>query len=541
VQPSVTVEEILQLPIMESTRVLAGAKGLDRLVQSVGVVAGTEIVEWVKSGAILLSTGHPLSQRVDDLEELVDGLNDRDVACLAVRLGSYMTELPAPMLERADALGLPIVQLTDGYAFDDIMVQVLRAINATLLADIAFVEDTRTQLVRRYLTSASLVDVIGEIEEALAASVLVFDPRGDPSTFVPDYDTEPSVTPQALEEDARTPAVSAPGRRVVVLRLGTPASPLGYLQCRRDERPFTDGEVMALGQAATVVSLALMQRQAVREVESQYHEEILGRLIDGQPFDQVEMVDRFRSLGWRLDAPMRVTATAIWPKDRHTSPDCGRWLRSIALPTAQYELARGAAGAVTAMAGQALIMVGTAEHQLGVDRAVERILRLFDRRVSARLNASITVGRSGEVSDLAHLRRGHLQARVAAMAARQRTQVRTCAFEELGLLGLVMMASESGDFDSLHDNVLSRLEELSTRERETSISTLRTLIQTNFNLAETARLIHCHYNTVRYRVRRLEELLGPFTTDVRLRINIILNLQLLEFAAAPAGAGSSEW
>ena len=36
-QPSLTVEELLQLPIMESTRVLAGAKGLDRLVQSVGV------------------------------------------------------------------------------------------------------------------------------------------------------------------------------------------------------------------------------------------------------------------------------------------------------------------------------------------------------------------------------------------------------------------------------------------------------------------------------------------------------------------------
>jgi PucR family transcriptional regulator, purine catabolism regulatory protein len=540
VQPSVTVEEILQLPIMESTRVLAGAKGLDRLVQSVGVVAGTEIIEWVKSGAIVLSTGHPLSLRVDDLEELVDGLNDRNVACLAVRLGSYMTELPAAMLERADVLGLPIVQLTDRYAFDDIMVQVLRAINATILADIAFVEDTRAQLVRRYLTTASLVDVIAEIEEALSASVLVFDPRGDPSTFVPDYDAEPSVPPQELEDGARDPAVSGPGRSVVVLCLGTRASPLGYLQCRRHERPFTDGEVMALEQAATVVSLALMQRQAVREVESQYHEEILGRVIEGQPFDQAEMADRFRSLGWRLDAPMRVTAIAIWPKDIHTSVDCGRWLRSIALPTAQYELAQGAHGAVTAMAGQTLIVVGTGDHKAGVDRAVERILRLFDSRVSRRLNATITVGRSGGVPDLASLRRGHLQARVAAIAARQRTQVRVCTFEELGLLGLVMMASEGGDFDSLHDNVLSRLEELAPRERETSLSTLRTLIQTNFNLAETARLVHCHYNTVRYRVRRLEELLGPFTTDVRLRINIILNLQLLEFAAAPPGAGS-EW
>ena len=532
-QPSVTVEEILQLPIMESTTVLAGAKGLDRLVQSVGVVAGTEVVEWVKSGAIVLSTGHPLSLRVDDLEELVDGLNDRRVACLAVRLGKYMTELPAAMLERADTLGLPVVQLTDRYAFDDIMVQVLRAINATLVADIAFVEETRAALMRHYLESGSLLEVIEEIEQALTATVLVFDQGGDPSTFAPHYDAEPSVPPHILEEAARIGVVNTSGGNTVVLVLGSPSSPLGYLHCARDERPFSDGDVMALEQAATVVSLALMQRHAVRAVESRYHEEILGRLIDGQPFDQAEMADRFRSLGWRLDAPMKVTRIAVWSNDSRTTPECARWLRSVALPTAQFELARSTHGTVTAMSGQALIMIGTAEHQATIDRAGERILRLFDRRVSVRLNATITVGRSGEVPELSQLHRAQVQAKVAAMAARQRTEVRTCAFEELGLLGLVMMASQSGNIDSLHDNALSRLEGLPPRERETSISTLRALVQTNFNLAETARLVHCHYNTVRYRVRRLEELLGPFTTDVRLRVNIILSLQLLEFAATP--------
>jgi purine catabolism regulator len=191
------------------------------------------------------------------------------------------------------------------------------------------------------------------------------------------------------------------------------------------------------------------------------------------------------------------------------------------------------------MSGQALVMIGTAEHQAAIDRAGERILRLFDRRVSVRLNSAITIGRSGEASDLSQLHRANVQAKVAAMAARQRTKMRSCAFEELGLLGLVMVASQSDDVDSLHDNVLNRrLAELPTRERETNIATLRALVQTNFNVAETARIVHCHYNTARYRIRRLEELLGPFTTDVRLRVNIILSLQLLEFATTPPETNS---
>jgi purine catabolism regulator len=101
-----------------------------------------------------------------------------------------------------------------------------------------------------------------------------------------------------------------------------------------------------------------------------------------------------------------------------------------------------------------------------------------------------------------------------ALAAARRfgRQVALRHFEELGPLRMLARVPAE-ELEAFHRDVLGALDMLPEDVRATLLTTLDLLLATGLNVAETSRRGGWHYNTVRYRVARLSELLGPFISD----------------------------
>jgi len=105
----------------------------------------------------------------------------------------------------------------------------------------------------------------------------------------------------------------------------------------------------------------------------------------------------------------------------------------------------------------------------------------------------------------------------------------TTFFDQLGLHRLIALVPDTGELRAFTRDVLGPLAETTTEAADLR-ETLQVLLDTNFNVAEAARLQFFHYNTMRYRVSKLERLLGPLSSDPHLRLDVAVALRVLEIA-----------
>ena len=156
---------------------------------------------------------------------------------------------------------------------------------------------------------------------------------------------------------------------------------------------------------------------------------------------------------------------------------------------------------------------------------------------------SFSTGVSRPVTDLASLPTAYAEALRAAAVGRQKHGSGAIThFDELGIYRLLSLVPDSAELRQFVTDALGDLATDDNPESEGLRQTLTVLIDTNLNVAEASRILFFHYNTLRYRIVKLERMLGPFTTDPQLRLTLALALKVLEMRglAQSRRSGTSE-
>ncbi|UJF35918.1 PucR family transcriptional regulator [Paenibacillus hexagrammi] len=116
-----TIREALTIYPLSEAKLVAGKQGDSRIVKSVNVMDAPDIADWTKSGEMLFTTAFAMKDSPQETVNLLRKLNDRGAAGLGIKLGRFWSELPKIVVEEADRLHFPIIEMPFQFTFSDQM------------------------------------------------------------------------------------------------------------------------------------------------------------------------------------------------------------------------------------------------------------------------------------------------------------------------------------------------------------------------------------------------------------------------------------
>jgi purine catabolism regulator len=504
-----TVRELVRDLELE---LLAGDDAADAPVRWVHISELGDPTPWLSGGELLLTTGMGLRDPAG-VRAYVDRLAEHGLAGLGFGLGFDHDEVPGALVEAARARGFPVFAVPYELPFlavtERAFAQLVNEQYAVLRRSIAALE----RLQRIVLSEEGLDAIAGALSALIGGGALIFDGRGDVlarHTFRRELDDEVAgavareIHERARNGDARAYAPAHPelaGRALALPVAAAPAArraiPQAWLVAVKDAGGLSDFDRLLLHQAVTVVALELLRRRVADTTERRLAGDLLSEVVGGT-LAGPELARRLEPFGLRG----RVSAV-VFEADEN------------AVEAALREEAATALVARTGSVTCALLPgYGDEElHELG-------------ERVRARVGGRAGAGRAVAAGDA---RRAYHEGRCALEALTlgngHAGAPRLGTARDLGSFQLLLALQDSDALRLYCDSLLAPIERGEGHYGGELMRSLEAFIEANGQWESAARRLYCHRHTLRYRIRKIEELTGRDLGTARDRIEFWLALR----------------
>jgi purine catabolism regulator len=502
---------------------VAGGAGSDRPIRWVHISELEDPTKWLSGGELLLTTGIQLTGAAAQ-RRFVDRLADHEVAGLGLGTGFTHKRVPKALTEQAEKRELPLFEVPYEMPFIAITEKAFARLVNEQYDVLERGNRVHERLERLVIEGGGLDEVVGSVAQTIGGTAVVQEPTGREIARQPrkgavgaaalrtlgkavaDRSASAAVSPFTPDEPSlsgRALAVPVPGRRG--------GSPIAWLTVVSDRSPLGDFERLCARQAAIAVGLELMRERVVRETERRLAGDLLAEALAGR-LDPEELGGRLEPLGIGTPAAVLVFEVDDPPA---AEPVLEAELNRLAIPSLV---------ATTATGGHALVCaVIDAEGNDTIDVA---------RRARAALGGDHGAVRAAASRPLpvGSLRRAFHEARCAleATSFADGDGPDVASHEDLGAFTLLLALQDDDALRLYCDGLLEPIEQLEGEYGGELLRSLEAFIENNGNWERAARELYCHRHTLRYRIRKVEELTGRDLSRATDRIELWLALRARE-------------
>jgi hypothetical protein len=495
-----------------------------RLVLRTGAEATGRPIRWVYTtelvlpgryltGNELVLTGLMWRKGHEDPEGFVSTLVDAGVSALGVGTAVHGS-VPAEIVDACARRGLPLIEVPADVSFGTVSELVTRRLMAERGAGPARALGPPRRLISTVAESGGLGAVLAATRDELGRGCWVVSPTGRVVAGPPDGPAGERARRLAAEflTAERLPHVVRAGPPYTLLPVGTRAAHRvagWFLAC---EGALTDHDEEIRESVYELAALAALDRARVEEGRRVERRLVAELAALAEPVDPGETAARMRACGLAPAGPYVAVSATVSDVPRPGEVACA----------VLDELADGTGAVVGPLDEEAVALVPAAG-AAGLVTRMRAAARLLE---PALVRGRLTVGVSGPAEGPGALRGAVDEARHTRRLIGPRPgRAHVVTSDEFHSHALLLASVPAGVRRSYRDRLLRPLWDYDAEHHSDLVCTLEAFLDCSGSWSRCAARLHVHVNTLRYRIRRVEELTGRDLSTLENRVDLFLALR----------------
>lgn len=497
------VKDLLELESLPGLCVLAGEGGLSREISSVSIMDAPDICDWMHGGEFLITSGYIIQTCPVEFDKLISELSKAQVAALGIKVDRFVQTIPESVLLIANQLNFPILYIPTSFAWVEIINPVLTEIVNTRARELMYSETIHNSFITLALGKKSIQDVIDQLSDIIKKDVMYKD-----QVFCQTYLSHKADPQEFIAKMASKN------------RVATAEKNFGYLYILDNNNQFENKyERIAIEHASTVLILMIQEKMSNKKIEYQYRSELIHDILSKNYRSLDEIRSRAALYGWVFEGGIRAIIYDIddfsFDSDYRERNKEAKLLNKILDPVIQTIKKHLSTRFQCYYTHYSTSIICLLEHTLIDEKAFKSDMAQINKRIDAEIKAktgyTMTIGIGEYKPRIEQAANSYDEAKLALDVGHLRGKKNCIIFySDLGIYKFLyeINVDNKAEGRDLVEEALMPLIKYDKQHDTELYQTLTKIVEKDWNLLRTSEALHFHYNTVKYRLRRIEEILN---------------------------------
>lgn len=515
----------MKLGKFSECKVVAGLDGIDRVIENITIMEVPDIVRWLKKKELILTSLFAIKDDLDAQDVLIQKLYYAGATALAIKPFESMEGIPSTIINSANKLGFPVIEIPSHVKYLDILSPVMHYIFDEKVILQEDIEQATNMLYEISLNSQGL-DAFIENVSAITRNIVTIESEW---MFIKNPKLQQAISSLTAEEKHELSILKRPikyqreydGEVVscIVAPIIVDQEYYGNITSWAVKQDHIPLDIAVLETASSLISLEFLRLKVKFDIEQQYRSDFIRDLLFNQDMTEKDLVE----LGSRYDTKSSgdyICLIVDILKEESIKIDLAQWKEEaiVALQKIWPDILIGT------IRGKVCVIHQINNNQKNkLQETIEKIHDVFQSSLDKKV--FVYIGAGEIYQGLEGIRKSFYQAeRAIRLFYVNKTLEPIIYFERLGTYRLLEPLIETEVLSDFYKNSIQKL--IDYDEKGDLIYTLQVYFNENEVLNISSEKLYIHVNTLKYRMKKIEEITGLSFRRTEDKLTLFLGLKI---------------